>query len=198
MLGQVVRPGEAFAAHLAVVGPLAGMDAKVPGEVALAAERAAAKQADERPFAGVLTHVELQVLLRSDALTAERASEATLAPVHLVAAARQADHRVRVLRAIVVHRVVVRLADLAGTAGRPAVPGRGSARLGARHLHLDRLAGVLLHARRLRDALLAGVLASERAARLLLLAGVGGRVATGLHLRRFPGAGHLVAPLRRR
>ena len=194
MLGQVVRPGEAFAAHLAVVGPLAGVDAKVPGEVALAAERSAAEQTDERTFAGVFTHVELEVLLGSDALTAEWASEATLAPVHLVAAARQADHRVRVLRTIVVHRVVVRLADLAGTTdGRPAVTGRGGARLG--HLHLDRLAGVLLHAGRLRDALLASVLASERAARLLLLAGVGGRVAAGLHLRRFPGAGHLVAPL---
>jgi len=75
VLGQVIGPGEALAAHLAVVRPLAGVDAQVPGQVAFAAERAAAEQARERPFAGVLADVQLQILLGPDALAAERTRE---------------------------------------------------------------------------------------------------------------------------
>lgn len=57
MLGEIVGPGEALAAHLAVIRPFAGVDAQVPREIALAAEGTAAEEADERPFAGVLAHV---------------------------------------------------------------------------------------------------------------------------------------------
>jgi len=59
VFGQVVGPGETLATHLAVVRPLAGVDAQVPGQIALAAERAAAEQARERPFTRVLAHVQL-------------------------------------------------------------------------------------------------------------------------------------------
>uniref|UniRef100_A0A182THF6 Uncharacterized protein n=1 Tax=Anopheles melas TaxID=34690 RepID=A0A182THF6_9DIPT len=75
MLGEVVGPGEALAARLAVVRPLAGVDAQVARQVGLAAERAPTEQTDERPLAGVLAHVQLQVFLRPDALAAERAGE---------------------------------------------------------------------------------------------------------------------------
>ena len=75
MLGEVVGPGEALAARLAVVRPLAGVDAQVARQVGLAAERAPTEQADERPLAGVLADVQLQVFLRPDALAAERAGE---------------------------------------------------------------------------------------------------------------------------
>lgn len=77
VLGQVVGARETLAARLAVVRPLAGVDAQVARQIGFAAERAAAEQTDERPLAGVLAHVQLQVLLRADALAAERAGEAT-------------------------------------------------------------------------------------------------------------------------
>jgi len=64
VLREVVSPGEALATHLAVVGPLPGVDPQVPVHVALAAERAAAKLALKRPLASVLPHVQLQVFLR--------------------------------------------------------------------------------------------------------------------------------------
>ena len=117
MLGQIIRPGETFAAHFAVIRPLSGMDTKMPSKVAFSAERASAEETDERPFAGVLTYVEFQVLLRTDALTAKGAGEATFAPVNLVTAASQADHGIRVLGTIVVHSVVIRVANFAGTTG---------------------------------------------------------------------------------
>lgn len=81
VLGQVVGPGEALAAHLAVVGPLPGVDSQVPGEVALAAEGTTAEQANEGSLTGVLAHVELQVFLGADALAAEGTREASLASV---------------------------------------------------------------------------------------------------------------------
>ena len=81
VLREVVRPGEALTAHLAVVGPLAGVDAQVAREVALAAEGPPAEEADERPLARVLAHVELEVLLGAHALAAEGAGEAPLAPL---------------------------------------------------------------------------------------------------------------------
>lgn len=140
VFGQIIRPGETFAAHLAVIGPFPGVNAEMPGEVAFPAESAAAEETYERSFARVLAHVKLQVLFGPDALTAKGTGEATLAPVHFVAAACQADDRIRRLGTIVVHRVVVRLADLAGTAGRTASV--SSWRLG--HLHLDGLSRVLL------------------------------------------------------
>jgi len=59
MFGQVVGSGETLAAHLAVVRPLAGVDAQVPGQIALAAESTAAEQARERSFTRVLAHVQL-------------------------------------------------------------------------------------------------------------------------------------------
>lgn len=78
VLGQVVGAREALAARLAVVGPLARVDAQVARQVALAAERAPAEQAHERPLARVLAHVQLQVLLRTHALPAEWARELPL------------------------------------------------------------------------------------------------------------------------
>jgi hypothetical protein len=66
VLREVVSPGEALATHLAVVGPLPGVDPQVPVHVALAAERAAAKLALKRPLASVLPHVQLQVFLRPE------------------------------------------------------------------------------------------------------------------------------------
>jgi len=56
---QVVGPGETLATHLAVVRPLASVDAQMPGKIAFAAERAAAEQARERPFTRMLAHVQL-------------------------------------------------------------------------------------------------------------------------------------------
>lgn len=78
VLGEVVGAREALAAHITVVRPLAGVDAQMARQVALAAERAPAKQAHERPLARVLPHVQLQVLLRPHALPAERTREPTL------------------------------------------------------------------------------------------------------------------------
>lgn len=43
MLGEIVSPGEALAAHLAVVRPLASVDAQVPRQIALAAKGATAE-----------------------------------------------------------------------------------------------------------------------------------------------------------
>lgn len=196
MFGQVIRPREAFAAHLAVVRPLPGVYTEVPGQVALPAERTAAKQADERPLAGVLAHVQLQILLGPDALTAKGAGEAALAPVHLVAAARQADHSIGgYLGPIVVHGVVVGVPDLARapTTRRSPYPPCGDSL--THHLHLrPGLPRILaVDARRLGHALLSGVLV-ERPPRLLL-ARIGGGVAARLHLGRLPRARHLVAPL---
>jgi hypothetical protein len=79
VLGEVVGAGEALAAHVAVVRPLAGVDAEVARQVALAPEGPAAEEADERPLPRVLPHVQLQVLLGADALAAEGAGEAALA-----------------------------------------------------------------------------------------------------------------------
>lgn len=84
VLGQVVGPGKALAAHLAVIRSLAGVYAQVPGQVAFAAERAAAEQARERSFARMLAHVQLQVLLGPDAFAAERARERLGVPVVIV------------------------------------------------------------------------------------------------------------------
>lgn len=192
MFGKVIRPCEAFAAHLAVVRPLPGVYTEMPGQVALPAERTAAEQADERPFTGVLAHVQLQILLGPDALTAKGAGEAALAPVHLVAAARQADHSIGGnLGPIVVHGVVIRVPDLARapTTRRAPYPPCGH---GLTHLHLQPgLPGILaVDARRLGHALLSRVLVERP-----LLARVGGGVAARLHLGRLPRAGHLVAPL---
>lgn len=75
MLGQIVGARETLAARLAMVRPLAGMNAQVARQIRFAAERTAAEQAHERPFAGVLAHVQLQVLLGADAFAAERARE---------------------------------------------------------------------------------------------------------------------------
>lgn len=64
VLREVVSPGEALATHLAVVGPLPGVDPQVPVHVALATERAATEFALEWPLARVLAHVQFQVFLR--------------------------------------------------------------------------------------------------------------------------------------
>lgn len=82
VLGEVVGAREALAARLAVVGPLARVDAQVPRQVALTAERAPAEQAHERTLARVLPHVQLQVLFRPHAFSTEWASEPPL-PVPL-------------------------------------------------------------------------------------------------------------------
>lgn len=76
MLGEIVRPGEAFATRLAVIGPFAGMDAQMAGQVRLAAKGAAAEEANERTFARVLAHVQLEVLLGAHALAAKGAGKA--------------------------------------------------------------------------------------------------------------------------
>jgi len=210
MLGQIIGPGEAFAAHLAVIRPLAGVDAQMPGQVALAAEGAAAEQTDERPLAGVLAHVKLQVLLRPHALAAERAGEAPLATIGLAhrgggAAMRESEYRLAALVSVVVHGVVyIHVAGLAaGTSASAtsatAIPaGPGGPTAGLSDLHLHRFAGILLDARGLRDALVATCALGERAARLLRVTRVRRRVAAGLHLGRLAGAGHLVAAFGRR
>ena len=161
MFGEVIRPREAFAAHLAVVRPLPRVYAEVPGQVALPAESTAAEQADERPFTGVLAHVQLQILLGADALTAEGAGEAALAPVHLVAAARQADHPIAANLGpmVVVHGVVVRVPDLARAppARRAPYPPRGHSLADHLRLQSSCLPGILpVDARRLGHALLPG------------------------------------------
>lgn len=195
MLGEVVSPGEAFAAHLAMVRPLASVDAQMPRQVALAAEGATAEQADERPFASVLAHVQLQVLLGPDALAAERTGEASLATIGLAGdAPREVDHRLgRLVPDVVIDGVVVDVAGLA--AGSTAGPGAGA---GFRHLHLDRVAGILLNARGLRDALVTAGALGERAAHLLRVARIRRGIAAGLHLRRLAGARDLIAALGRR
>lgn len=63
VLREVVRPGEALAARLAVVRPLPGVDPQVAGQVRLAPEGPSAEQTDEGPFPGMLPDVQLEVLL---------------------------------------------------------------------------------------------------------------------------------------
>lgn len=197
MLGEVVSPGEALAAHLAMVRPLAGVDAQVPGQVTLAAEGTAAEQADERPFASVLAYVQLQVFLGPHALAAERTGEAPLATVGLASdAPREVDHRLARLVPIVIDGVVVHVAGLAAGTTNPAGPGGGGGSF--RHLHLHRIAGILLNARGLRDALVTASALGEHAAHLLGVARIRRGIAAGLHLRRLAGARDLVAALGRR
>lgn len=76
MLGEIVRPGEAFAARLAVIGTLSGVDTQMAGQVRLAAKGAAAEEAYERTFACVLAHMQLEVLLGAHALAAKGAGKA--------------------------------------------------------------------------------------------------------------------------
>lgn len=76
VLGEIVGPGEALAARLAVVRPLSGVDAQMAGQIRFAAEGASAEQADKRTFSCMLAHVQLQVLLGADALATEGACEA--------------------------------------------------------------------------------------------------------------------------
>lgn len=78
MFGEVVGAGETFTTHVAMVRPLARMDAQMARQVALPAEGAPAEEAHEGTLAGVLPHVELQVLLGTDAFATERTGEATL------------------------------------------------------------------------------------------------------------------------
>lgn len=82
MFREVVGPGKALAARLAVVGPLARVNAQVPRQVALTSERAAAEQTHKRTLTCMLPHVQLQILLGAYALAAERTREPPL-PVSL-------------------------------------------------------------------------------------------------------------------
>lgn len=199
MLGEIVGPGEALAAHLTVVRPLAGVDAQVPRQVALAAEGATAEQADERPFAGVLAHVQLQVLLGSHALAAERAGKAPLATIRLAGnAPRETDHRLARLVPIVVDGVVVHVAGLAVRTTATAANPTGSDSDGLRYLHLHRIAGILLNARGLRDALVTAGALGEYAAQVLGVARIRRGVAAGLYLGRLAGTRDLIAALGRR
>lgn len=75
---EIVGSGETFAARLAVVWPLARVDAQVASQVTLASKRSATEQTHERTFAGMFSHVQLQVLLRADAFAAEWACEFSL------------------------------------------------------------------------------------------------------------------------
>lgn len=110
VLGEVVGAREALAARLAVVGPLARVDAQVACQVALAAKRAPAEQTHERTLARVLAHVQLQVLLRPHALPAERASESPLpVPLSFVVLHESEDPRVRACRTLVLAAVSPRL-----------------------------------------------------------------------------------------
>lgn len=199
MLGEIVSPGEALAAHLAMVRPLAGVDAQMPRQVTLAAEGTTAEQADERPFAGVLAYVQFQVFLGPHALAAERTGEAPLATIGLASnAAREVDHRLARLVPIVIDDVVVHVAGLAtgtaATAANPAGPGDG----GFSHLYLDRVAEILLNARGLRDALVTASALGEYAAHLLGIARIRRGIAAGLYLRRLASTRDLIAALGRR
>lgn len=78
VLGQIIRPGEAFAAHVAMVGPLAGMDAKMPSEIAFATESSPTEQTNKWTLPSVLPHVKFQVFLGSHALSTKRTGEAPL------------------------------------------------------------------------------------------------------------------------
>jgi len=200
MLGEIVGPGEAFAAHLAVIRPLAGVDAQVPRQIALAAESATAEQTDERPFAGVLAHVQFQVFLGPHALAAERAGEASLATIGLASnAPREADHRFARLVPIVVDGAVVHVAGLAaGTTATAAANPAGSGGGGLRYLHLHRIARILLNARGLRDALVTAGVLGEYATHLLGVARIRRRIAAGFHLGWLAGARDLIAALGRR
>lgn len=197
MLGEIISPGEAFAAHLAVIRPLAGVDAQVPRQVALASEGATAEQADERPFASMLAHVQLQILLGPHALAAERAGKASLATIGLASdAPREIDHRLARLVPIIVDNIVVHIASFAAgtaTAANPAGPG-GS---GLRHLYLHRVAKVLLNARGLRDALVTASALREYTTHLLGVARIRGSIAASLHLGRLASARDLIAALGR-
>lgn len=58
VFGEVIGAREALSAGLAVVGPLARMDAQVARQVALASEGAPAEQAHEGSLPCVLPHVQ--------------------------------------------------------------------------------------------------------------------------------------------
>lgn len=147
----------------------------------------------------MLAYVQLQVLLGPHALAAERAGEAPLATIGLASdGPREADHRLARLVPIVIDGVVVHVAGLAAgttttTAANPAASGGG----GFRHLHLHRVAGILLNARGLRDALVTASALGEYAAHLLGVARIRRGIAAGLHLGRLAGARDLIAALGR-
>lgn len=106
---------ERFPAHVALVGPLARMDAHVPVQLAAVLERSATDLTLVRALLRVDPPVHLQILLHAEHLMAELALERPLAGVRAVVPHQPCRHRERLLAHVALVRVGLWAGRRAGT-----------------------------------------------------------------------------------